>query len=256
MPTGMGLNRHNVEPVLLAALLAALGFRSLYLNVTPNIFGHWLAGGCAVGIDVFLCILLGMAGLRGSGVNIRVPHRLWALGLVLVLFIAIVVSFGAIYRDSDAILDGNGLPACTIRDALYFSTVTLTTLGYGDYAPVGSGRSLVMWELATGLLYLILVVPVVASRLADFSLVEKAAATTHQVINSVKIAKAEPELWLNEAQASVGMSLARNLLDKAKSAISDVATQDGATLHSIVEKMKEDADLKPFADKVERCFLQ
>jgi hypothetical protein len=49
---------------------------------------------------------------------------------------------------------------------LYFSYVTLATLGYGDYTPAGSlGRSLAVLEALIGQLYLVTVVAVVVTRL-------------------------------------------------------------------------------------------
>jgi len=50
---------------------------------------------------------------------------------------------------------------------LYFSYVTLTTLGYGDYTPAGNlGHALAVLEALTGQLYLVTVVAIVVTRLA------------------------------------------------------------------------------------------
>jgi hypothetical protein len=49
---------------------------------------------------------------------------------------------------------------------LYFSYVTLATLGYGDYTPLGNlGRALAVLEALIGQLYLVTVVAVVVTRL-------------------------------------------------------------------------------------------
>jgi hypothetical protein len=49
---------------------------------------------------------------------------------------------------------------------LYFSFVTLATLGYGDYTPAGSlGRTLAVIEALTGQLYLVTVIAVLVSRM-------------------------------------------------------------------------------------------
>jgi Ion channel len=49
---------------------------------------------------------------------------------------------------------------------LYFSFVTLATLGYGDYTPAGSlGRTLAVVEAITGQLYLVTVIAVLVSRM-------------------------------------------------------------------------------------------
>jgi hypothetical protein len=49
---------------------------------------------------------------------------------------------------------------------LYFSYVTLTTVGYGDYTPAGDlGHTLAIVEALLGQLYLVTVVAVLVSRL-------------------------------------------------------------------------------------------
>jgi voltage-gated potassium channel Kch len=54
-------------------------------------------------------------------------------------------------------------------EALYFSMVTMTTLGYGDVSPATrDARILVICQLASGLGLLILLFPLVMSRFADF----------------------------------------------------------------------------------------
>jgi len=54
---------------------------------------------------------------------------------------------------------GNGDVLEMRRELFYFSYVTLTTLGYGDIGPVGSGaRSLVITQAVVGQLYLVVLV--------------------------------------------------------------------------------------------------
>ena len=49
---------------------------------------------------------------------------------------------------------------------LYFSFVTLATLGYGDYTPAGElGRTLAVFEALVGQLYLVTVIAVLVSRM-------------------------------------------------------------------------------------------
>jgi hypothetical protein len=50
---------------------------------------------------------------------------------------------------------------------MYFSYVTLATLGYGDYTPAGNlGHALAVLEALLGQLYLVTVVAVLVTRLA------------------------------------------------------------------------------------------
>ena len=57
-----------------------------------------------------------------------------------------------------------------VWDATYFSFVTLTTLGYGDFLPVTeAGRKIVIWQLFTTVELLFAILPLVIGRLADLS---------------------------------------------------------------------------------------
>jgi len=63
----------------------------------------------------------------------------WELGRRLLLALAILVATVLIvYLDRDAYRDGNDPPHYTVDliDAIYYTTVTLSTTGYGDIAPV------------------------------------------------------------------------------------------------------------------------
>ena len=54
-------------------------------------------------------------------------------------------------------------------DALYFSVVTITTVGYGDLHPVmASTKMLVMGEIGSGVLMLVWALPLLVSRLANW----------------------------------------------------------------------------------------
>jgi hypothetical protein len=55
----------------------------------------------------------------------------------------------------------------TMPDFLYFSFVTQTTVGYGDFTPAGDlGRSLAVVEALAGQLYLVTIIAVLVSRMA------------------------------------------------------------------------------------------
>jgi hypothetical protein len=55
----------------------------------------------------------------------------------------------------------------TTPDFLYFSFVTQTTVGYGDFTAAGDlGRALAVVEAVTGQLYLVTIIAVLVSRLS------------------------------------------------------------------------------------------
>lgn len=74
----------------------------------------------------------------------------------------------------------------TTSEYLYFSLVTLTTVGYGDFtAAAGLGRSLASLEGLLGQLYLVTVVSIVVSRMASpASRVENETAREDSVASS------------------------------------------------------------------------
>jgi hypothetical protein len=58
-----------------------------------------------------------------------------------------------------SLVSGAGSAALTLRDAIYFSFVTLATLGYGDLVPASApARSLAISEAIGGQLYLVVLV--------------------------------------------------------------------------------------------------
>jgi hypothetical protein len=142
--------------------------------------------------DLFLLFLMGAGAIRGDGhipADDYMPFRLPCLIAFVSIFLAIVLSFAEVYRNSN--FSPTGLPnyvACgptegcvfkpeerrsiTLEDkttAVYFSTVTITTLGYGDYTPApGAARLFVMWELGTGFLLLLVAFPLLISRIATW----------------------------------------------------------------------------------------
>ena len=123
------------------------------------------------------------------------PARLAALFMLPVFLLTIVAGFGNLYVVRDcAVVHTVGTKSVAVgtaaappglclvpgtataapplrgrREALYFSAVTATTLGYGDFAPNSpSARLLVVLELAAGMLLIAGAFALLVSRFADF----------------------------------------------------------------------------------------
>jgi hypothetical protein len=91
--------------------------------------------------------------------------RFWALlrGVLCVLLLTAIINYGAIQR---GVLELNSEDAASFADSVYFTIVTLTTLGYGDISPINDfGRLLVCFEVLLGIVMFGLFVAAVSSRL-------------------------------------------------------------------------------------------
>jgi hypothetical protein len=97
------------------------------------------------------------------------PTRITALILLPILLGALIAAFGGIYLATNGGVVDSQIPARPLMsqlDALYFSFVTITTLGYGDFHPVSAvAKWSVMGEVASGLIMLVGALPLLIGRL-------------------------------------------------------------------------------------------
>jgi hypothetical protein len=88
---------------------------------------------------------------------------------VLSLYILIGMLFAFVYGAIDLLADeplSAGHEAATVSECLYFSFITLTTVGYGDLSSSSDlGHTLSMFEARLGQIYLVTVVSVLVSNL-------------------------------------------------------------------------------------------
>jgi Ion channel len=100
------------------------------------------------------------------------PTRTTALILLPVLLATLIAAFGGLYLSTlGGVLDGQSPaePLAGRLDAIYFSFVTITTLGYGDFHPVSAvAKWIVMGELGSGILMLVGAVPLLITRLTTW----------------------------------------------------------------------------------------
>ena len=103
--------------------------------------------------------------LRGSRVTSHHIQGAVAVYLMLGLIWGFVYSLvelrqpGSFNLPEAAVGETPANPGENIQELLYFSFVTLTTLGYGDVSPVGSSaRTLAILEALVGQLYLVILI--------------------------------------------------------------------------------------------------
>lgn len=95
--------------------------------------------------------------------------RMETLAGVLSLYILLGMTFGFVYGALDLLATppffAGGQPS-TVSNCLYFSFITLTTVGFGDFAArTDVGHTLAVFEALLGQIYLVTVVSVIVSNL-------------------------------------------------------------------------------------------
>lgn len=166
----MGLRGRTLEWMLALALLAAaagawrVGRSRVFVLCSGAALVAWLAlhvlrfgpgpalapallGGAGLAMAAFL-----VAGVLAEG---RVDaERICA---ALCVYLLAGIAFGGLFAALEAVAPGSlaGSAPIDLDDAVYFSFVTLATLGYGDIAPAASApRALAVLEAVFGQLYL------------------------------------------------------------------------------------------------------
>ena len=123
---------------------------------------------------------------------LQFPDRHVGLLQIVFLFFIVITSFASMYLASGGVVhntkdvaclklpddhcfDNPGDPCCaapvvdTKTKAVYFSIVTLSTLGYGDFAPASeTARVIVVWEIVTSILLIIGVLQFLLARITNF----------------------------------------------------------------------------------------
>jgi hypothetical protein len=118
----------------------------------------WLAPAYTIG-EVFL-FLLSVVVLRDLW---REPYS-YSRSLVLALlnFVEAILGFALIYLRFEALVG-----ATTALDAVYFSAVTATTVGYGDVFPTPEGRIIVMLQILYTVAFVTMLFAPIASKAWD-----------------------------------------------------------------------------------------
>jgi hypothetical protein len=148
-------------------ILLAVSIAHLFYGFLPGVQLSWIG---IILVDAYLFLMMLLTTLKFPK---RIPQRQVALVTVPALLLVLVMSFANLYIANEHVArtktDCTPDPLKEPWDAAYFSLVTITTLGYGDYTPQVTGaRKLVIGELLSGGLLLFFAFPVLGSRLAQF----------------------------------------------------------------------------------------
>ena len=140
-----------------AATLAVLGMTATICRIPA------LAWPALATTDLYLLCVLLVATIRSDAkqrggtpwkhLACIVPTKTAGVFMAGFLLVALVSAFAGLYLDLSS--DQLSRPLDGPIDALYFSFVTMTTVGFGDYTPVSAdAKLLVMGQLTSGTLLL------------------------------------------------------------------------------------------------------
>jgi hypothetical protein len=168
---GNSMDCEDVCHLSIGTLLLGFSIASIYFG-----FGLCVTVLLIMLLNLYLVALTVECAMRSSAdsnksIMFKLPNRTWALLLIVLLLIANISSFANIYLQSGGIEYKENEASVVMKDkwdSIYFSAVTVTTLGYGDFTPNKKGRKYVIFHLASGLLLLFYVVPIVASRISTW----------------------------------------------------------------------------------------
>ena len=148
--------------VFYLTMLLLFGFPWLRYNLTDGAIGHvgdFLAGFAGWRILDILTYRLYFIFVKSERIpwTDRTARR--SLGFAIANMYEIIVAYAVLYLRFGYIY-GHGAPLSRPSEAFYYSLVTLSTLGYGDYSPFDfASQRIVVYELATGLVFLAIVLP-------------------------------------------------------------------------------------------------
>jgi ion channel len=160
--------KHDLILLAGAMVLAILGLCSVFFNAA------YLSYPTIVVTDLYLFLVLLFAAIssdaksHGTFVSSKClqqifPSKTAGVFIIAFLLTALISGFAGLYLNTtlSQALEGP-------MDALYFSSVTMMTVGFGDYVPLGGAKLLVMGQLVSGMLLLFGVFPLLISRLSTF----------------------------------------------------------------------------------------
>ena len=147
----------------------------VYVLVWVALVTSLLAFGAFAPITVTIAIaiyrLVDIVNYRIFFILVKSQERPWTADIlrrsvlvVLLNFYECVVCFALLYLRTQSVQNSGGVTLDSPLTAFYYSLVTMMTLGYGDYIPSSAlGRVLVIWQLATMIVFLIFLLPALMS---------------------------------------------------------------------------------------------
>jgi hypothetical protein len=110
-----------------------------------------------------------------------------SLGIAFGNIYEIVIGYAILFLLTNEVKDSCGKPLADGLTAAYYSFVTITTLGYGDYAPSGwPSRTLVILELLSGLTFLVVIIPSLVSLISESGKTSPSDYPAHEIDEQIR----------------------------------------------------------------------
>lgn len=131
-----------------------------YASFCPTSLVGWV---CV--ISMFFAYAMYIYSLHQEFGSVKEVHILRIVSLYLLMTLIIVILYAGYYALFN-LIGGKDWEAFDFNKAIYFSVVTFTTLGYGDYAPINDvGRYIVSSQAIIGTLHMVTFVSLWLSKL-------------------------------------------------------------------------------------------
>jgi len=168
LKSAYGSSRGYVNSALVVVVLSVLSVVGGAFAIAPPL-GQIVAGGVIAFVDGALVWMLWLAAdlslktKKPDSVKVRgsLPRRDAAVIQFPLYLVSLVLSAACLYVTPGTI------SACGGLNSIYFSVVTIATVGYGDIHPLTDfGKVVAMVEIASGVLLLVCALPILVGRLA------------------------------------------------------------------------------------------
>lgn len=117
---------------------------------------------------LFICYIMYYSNRKKGVMGMYKPRwRLLALTFLSIVMIATIIGFFTYAYMQLGIVDSVGNVQHDLKTCLYFSTVTFSTLGYGDFNPTKAARGLAAFQSLMGYLTLGVLIGVFVSLLNE-----------------------------------------------------------------------------------------
>ena len=136
----------------------------------------WLGAVCIAIADIYLVAILGFAAYRSDIGTAKTPQwiknffpsSLVGCVVVISLLVTLILGFASLYMTFNTCEYLNTTFKSSL-DAIYFSYVTITTLGYGDFTPASNTtKYIVLLQLSSGVTLLLGAFPLLIARISGY----------------------------------------------------------------------------------------